>query len=109
MNTIRLRVWVNQMMIKPVDTAARKKLLWWLCVLKNVGMRIMIDFHYSDSWAILPNNLNQLLGKSFFWRIIKGCLQSHFWCFSALKKVELHQNGCKLEMRFQAVCYGRKV
>jgi arabinogalactan endo-1,4-beta-galactosidase len=20
-------------------------------VLKNVGMRIMIDFHYSDSWA----------------------------------------------------------
>jgi arabinogalactan endo-1,4-beta-galactosidase len=27
MNTIRLRVWVNQMMIKPVDTAARKKLL----------------------------------------------------------------------------------
>ena len=47
MNSIRLRVWVNpsdgwcnlhDMMIKAVRA-------------NNLGMRLMIDFHYSDSWA----------------------------------------------------------
>ncbi len=47
MNTIRLRVWVNpaagwnnsaDVVVKAVRA-------------KNLGMRIMIDFHYSDTWA----------------------------------------------------------
>lgn len=47
MNAIRLRVWVD-----PVDgwnsaTDVISKALR----AKNLGMRIMIDFHYSDSWA----------------------------------------------------------
>jgi arabinogalactan endo-1,4-beta-galactosidase len=51
MNTIRLRVWVNPSNDKinghcsPAETVA-------LAVrAKNLGMRVMIDFHYSDSWA----------------------------------------------------------
>jgi arabinogalactan endo-1,4-beta-galactosidase len=47
MNTIRLRVWVNPSpsyndMADVVVKAVRAK---------NLGMRIMIDFHYSDTWA----------------------------------------------------------
>ncbi|GAA4743732.1 glycoside hydrolase family 53 protein [Flavisolibacter ginsenosidimutans] len=47
MNTIRLRVWVNpsnayNSKADVVAKAARAK---------NAGMRILIDFHYSDTWA----------------------------------------------------------
>jgi len=46
-NTIRLRVWVNPAdgynnMADVVTKAVRAK---------NAGMRILIDFHYSDTWA----------------------------------------------------------
>jgi arabinogalactan endo-1,4-beta-galactosidase len=47
MNTIRLRVWVN-----PADGWNGKADVVAKAVrAKNMGMRIMIDFHYSDSWA----------------------------------------------------------
>jgi len=47
MNSIRLRVWVNPVgnwnNTADVLTKAQRA--------KNLGMKIMIDFHYSDSWA----------------------------------------------------------
>jgi arabinogalactan endo-1,4-beta-galactosidase len=47
MNSIRLRVWVN-----PVDGWCNKTdLLVKAKRAKDLGMRIMIDFHYSDVWA----------------------------------------------------------
>lgn len=47
MNSIRLRVWVN-----PVDGWCNAAdVLTKAIRAKNLGMRIMIDFHYSDSWA----------------------------------------------------------
>lgn len=47
MNTIRLRVWVN-----PSDGWCNKAdVLAKALRAKNSGFRIMIDFHYSDSWA----------------------------------------------------------
>ena len=47
MNTIRLRVWVNPAggWNNTADVVAKATRA------KNLGMRIMIDFHYSDSWA----------------------------------------------------------
>lgn len=47
MNTIRLRVWVNPTSgwNNKADVVAKA------IRAKNYGMRIMIDFHYSDSWA----------------------------------------------------------
>jgi arabinogalactan endo-1,4-beta-galactosidase len=47
MNTIRLRVWVNPAngWNNKADVVAKALRA------KNAGMRIMIDFHYSDSWA----------------------------------------------------------
>lgn len=47
MNTIRLRVWVN-----PAGGYNNKADVVTKAVrAKNIGMRIMIDFHYSDTWA----------------------------------------------------------
>ncbi|MBD3750747.1 MAG: glycosyl hydrolase 53 family protein [Sphingobacteriales bacterium] len=47
MNTIRLRVWVN-----PSDGWCNKAdVLSKAIRAKAAGMRILIDFHYSDSWA----------------------------------------------------------
>lgn len=47
MNTIRLRVWVNPASSynSTADVVAKAVRA------KNLGMRIMIDFHYSDTWA----------------------------------------------------------
>jgi arabinogalactan endo-1,4-beta-galactosidase len=47
MNTIRLRVWVNPTPAYngTADVVAKAVRA------KNLGMRIMIDFHYSDTWA----------------------------------------------------------
>ncbi|MCW3092317.1 MAG: Arabinogalactan endo,4-beta-galactosidase [Ferruginibacter sp.] len=47
MNTIRLRVWVNPSPAwnNTADLVAKATRA------KNLGMRIMIDFHYSDNWA----------------------------------------------------------
>ncbi|OCX52086.1 arabinogalactan endo-1,4-beta-galactosidase [Mucilaginibacter sp. PPCGB 2223] len=46
-NSIRLRVWVN-----PSDGWCNKAdVITKATRAKNLGMRIMIDFHYSDSWA----------------------------------------------------------
>lgn len=47
MNTIRLRVWVNPAngYNNTADVIAKATRA------KNLGLRIMIDFHYSDSWA----------------------------------------------------------
>lgn len=47
MNSIRLRVWVN-----PKDKHCSKdEVVEMAKRAKNIGFRIMIDLHYSDSWA----------------------------------------------------------
>jgi len=47
MNAIRLRVWVN-----PADGWCNKEdLLVKAIRAHNLNMRLMVDFHYSDSWA----------------------------------------------------------
>lgn len=47
MNTIRLRVWVNPTSAwnAAADVVAKAVRA------KNLGLRVMIDFHYSDTWA----------------------------------------------------------
>jgi arabinogalactan endo-1,4-beta-galactosidase len=47
MNSIRLRIWVNPTdgWCNTADVVAKALRA------KNLGMKIMIDFHYSDSWA----------------------------------------------------------
>ena len=50
-NTVRLRVWVNPSNDKINGHCSKKEVAEMALRAKNMGMRIMIDFHYSDSWA----------------------------------------------------------
>lgn len=50
-NTIRLRVWVNPSTDKLNGHCSKAETVAMAVRAKNMGMRVMIDFHYSDSWA----------------------------------------------------------
>jgi len=50
-NTIRLRVWVNPSNNKTSGHCSKKETVAMAVRAKAMGMRVMIDFHYSDSWA----------------------------------------------------------
>ena len=51
MNTIRLRVWVNPSDDKASGHCSKEETVAMAIRAQKMGMRIMIDFHYSDSWA----------------------------------------------------------
>jgi arabinogalactan endo-1,4-beta-galactosidase len=51
MNTIRLRVFVNPSTHKTNGHCSPAETVALAVRAKNMGMRIMIDFHYSDTWA----------------------------------------------------------
>ena len=50
-NTIRLRVFVNPSNDRTNGHCSKDETVAMALRAKNLGMRIMIDFHYSDSWA----------------------------------------------------------
>ncbi len=50
-NTIRLRVWVNPSNDSINGHCSKAETIAMALRAKEMGMRIMIDFHYSDSWA----------------------------------------------------------
>lgn len=51
MNTVRLRVWVNPSNHKIDGHCSKEETVVMAVRAKKMGMRIMINFHYSDSWA----------------------------------------------------------
>ena len=51
MNTIRLRVFVNPSNDSINGHCSKDETVAMAVRAKNMGMRVMIDFHYSDSWA----------------------------------------------------------
>jgi arabinogalactan endo-1,4-beta-galactosidase len=51
MNTIRLRVFVNPSNDKTNGHCSPAETVAMAVRAKNMGMRVMIDFHYSDTWA----------------------------------------------------------
>ena len=50
-NTIRLRVFVNPSNDRTNGHCSKNETVAMALRAKNMGMRIMIDFHYSDTWA----------------------------------------------------------
>lgn len=50
-NTLRLRVWVNPNNDKASGHCSPQETVVMAVRAQKLGMRIMIDFHYSDSWA----------------------------------------------------------
>jgi arabinogalactan endo-1,4-beta-galactosidase len=51
MNSIRLRVWVNPSNDKASGHCSKQETVVMALRAQQMGMRVMIDFHYSDSWA----------------------------------------------------------
>lgn len=51
MNTIRLRVFVNPNDDKASGHCSKEETITMALRAQKMGMRVMIDFHYSDSWA----------------------------------------------------------
>ena len=50
-NSVRFRVFVNPSTNKTDGHCSKKEVAQMALRAKNMGMRVMIDFHYSDSWA----------------------------------------------------------
>ena len=50
-NTIRLRTWVNPSNHKTTGHCSKEETVAMAVRAKKWGMRVMINFHYSDSWA----------------------------------------------------------
>lgn len=50
-NTIRLRVFVNPSLDRKNGHCNKEETVAMALRAKNMGLRIMIDFHYSDTWA----------------------------------------------------------
>ena len=50
-NTVRLRVWVNPSSDKTSGHCSKNEVVTMAIRAKDMGMRVMIDFHYSDTWA----------------------------------------------------------
>ena len=50
-NTVRLRVWVNPSDDKSTGHCSKEETVAMAVRAQKMGMRIMINFHYSDSWA----------------------------------------------------------
>lgn len=51
MNSIRLRVWVNPSDDKASGHCSKEETVAMALRAQKMGMRVMINFHYSDSWA----------------------------------------------------------
>jgi arabinogalactan endo-1,4-beta-galactosidase len=50
-NTIQLRVWVNPSNDKASGHCSKEETVIMALRAQKMGMRIMINFHYSDTWA----------------------------------------------------------
>jgi len=50
-NSVRFRVFVNPSTSKTDGHCSKKEVAQMALRAKNLGLRVMIDFHYSDSWA----------------------------------------------------------
>jgi len=73
MNTVRLRVWVNP---SPAWNNAADVLTKAIRA-KNLGLRIMIDFHYSDSWADPGKQTKPAAWADQDFNTLKTSLSSH--------------------------------
>jgi len=73
MNSIRLRVWVN-----PSDGWCNiQDVLVKALRAKNLGMKIMIDFHYSDTWADPANQTKPAAWAALNFTDLKTALVTH--------------------------------
>ena len=73
MNAVRLRVWVNPSngWCSMQDLLAKAKRA------KNLNLRIMIDFHYSDSWADPGKQIKPAAWANYTFEELKAAVAQH--------------------------------
>jgi arabinogalactan endo-1,4-beta-galactosidase len=78
-NTVRLRVFVNPSNDKVNGHCSKKEVAAMALRAKNMGMRVMIDFHYSDSWADPGKQNKPAAWASHNFSQLLADLYSHTW------------------------------
>jgi arabinogalactan endo-1,4-beta-galactosidase len=87
MNSIRLRVWVNPNDDKASGHCSKDETVAMALRAQKMGMRIMIDFHYSDSWADPAKQFKpKAWEKHTFPELLNDVYHHTFDVINALKK-----------------------
>jgi len=87
MNSIRLRVWVDPSDDKASGHCSKDETVAMALRAQKMGMRIMIDFHYSDSWADPAKQFKpKAWEKHTFPELLNDVYNHTFDVISALKK-----------------------
>lgn len=87
MNSIRLRVFVNPNDDKASGHCSKEETITMALRAQKMGMRVMIDFHYSDSWAD-PSKQNKPAAwvNHTFHELLDDVYKHTFDVISSLKK-----------------------
>ncbi|MES2410673.1 MAG: glycosyl hydrolase 53 family protein [Bacteroidota bacterium] len=87
MNSIRLRVWVNPNDDKASGHCSKEETVTMAVRAQKMGFRIMINFHYSDSWADPAKQFKpKAWEKHSFAELLNDVYNHTFDVISALKK-----------------------
>lgn len=86
MNSIRLRVWVNPSDDKASGHCSKEETVAMALRAQKMGFRIMIDFHYSDSWADPAKQFKPKAWENHSFPELKNDVYNHtFEVINALK------------------------
>ena len=87
MNSIRLRVFVNPNDDKASGHCGKEETITMALRAQKIGMRVMIDFHYSDSWADpAKQNKPEAWKKHSFTELLDDVYNHTFDVINSLKK-----------------------
>nr|WP_315152419.1 glycosyl hydrolase 53 family protein [uncultured Flavobacterium sp.] len=88
MNTIRLRVFVNPSQDKASGHCSKEETVAMALRAQKAKMRIMIDFHYSDTWADPAKQAKPAAWANLSFEALQNKVNEHtFDVLTALKKV----------------------
>ena len=88
MNTIRLRVFVNPSQDKASGHCSKEETVAMALRAQKAKMRIMIDFHYSDTWADPAKQAKPAAWANLSFEALQNKVYEHtFDVLTALKKV----------------------
>jgi len=76
-NSIRLRTWVNPSNDRASGHCSKEETVAMALRAKNAGMKVMIDFHYSDSWADPAKQVKPAAWKNLSFEGLKQALYDY--------------------------------
>ena len=86
MNTVRLRVFVHPSNNPQSGHCSKEETVAMAVRAKNLGMKVMIDFHYSDTWADPANQTKPAAWANCTFAALKDSVYQHTYdVLSALK------------------------